>query len=283
MVRLNTERAPSWRLALHPTEGWSANRGVRTITSDECAGVWWRQPEAPTPPGAVTAAAAMIADQWRVFIAALAHADGPTWISRPATIRAAEDKALQLKCASKTGLSIPETLWTNDASEAYTFVQRWQGRAVAKSVTSAWWEDSGGGHFVYATLVTTNDLPRPQRLATAPVCFQQPVWPKRDIRVTVVARSAFGAIRNGASDPDEPLDWRRSTEAQWAPYDLPAHVANACCSLVREFNLNFAGIDLALDAAGEHWFLELNPNGEWGWLQRAGLPIAESLADLLLN
>ena len=32
----------------------------------------------------------------------------------------------------------------------------------------------------------------------------------------------------------------------------------------------------------DYVFLEINPNGQWGWIQsRTGLPIAEALADLL--
>ena len=42
-----------------------------------------------------------------------------------------------------------------------------------------------------------------------------------------------------------------------------------------------AEFDLALDQTGTYWFLEINPNGEWGWQQRCGLPIASALADLL--
>jgi D-alanine-D-alanine ligase-like ATP-grasp enzyme len=47
---------------------------------------------------------------------------------------------------------------------------------------------------------------------------------------------------------------------------------------VRRLGLRFGGIDLLVDADGRHWFCELNPNGEWGWLQAAGLPIADAVA-----
>lgn len=226
----------------------------------------------------------VIGDQWRAFIAALAVAKGPTWVSEPTNIRAAEEKARQLHEARSVGLSVPETLLTNDADEARAFVERWHGRAVVKSVASAWWKDAGQAHFVYATLVTVDELPTPERLASAPVCFQQPISPKRDIRVTVVGDAAFAAVRAvSLADPDQPIDWRRAQDQPWSVYTLPNEIARACCALVKRFRLRFSGIDLALDAEDHLWFLELNPNGEWGWLQRAGLPIAEALADTLLS
>jgi glutathione synthase/RimK-type ligase-like ATP-grasp enzyme len=282
VVRLNTERAPDWSLTLHPADGWRVKGARRSLESDDCVGVWWRRPEIP-PVLTMSAAAEAIADQWRALIAALANVAGPTWVSEPTKIRAAEDKARQLRHAAAAGLLVPNTLWTNDLEEARGFLGRCGGAAVVKSVASAWWEEADQGHFVFASLVRGEDLPTARSLASAPVCFQQPIVPKRDIRVTVVGDVVLSAIRDAAIGRPEPLDWRLAPERGWSPYVLAADVANACRELVIGLGLRFGGIDLALDESGAHWFLELNPNGEWGWLQRAGLPIAEALADALLS
>lgn len=214
---------------------------------------------------------------------ALANAPGPRWISEPASIWRAEDKSKQLRCASAAGFAVPDTLWTNDVDEARAFVDRWDGKVVIKSLATAWWEEAARGRFVFASVVTADELPSAPRLAGAPVCFQQPIWLKRDIRVTVVGEAVLSAIREPASKSSEPVDWRLAIQQPWSPYELPTDIAEACRKLVGDLDLRFGGIDLARDPAGEHWFLELNPNGEWGWLQRAGLPIAEALADVLLH
>jgi glutathione synthase/RimK-type ligase-like ATP-grasp enzyme len=244
--------------------------------------VWWRRPEVPVTAEASGAADA-IADQWRAFFAALANVPGPTWVSDPKNIRAAEDKARQLRQARAAGLAVPDTLWTNDLDDARIFIERWDGTAVVKSIASAWWEEKHAGHFVFSSLITADDLPEPQRLASAPVCIQQPITPKRDVRVTVVNKTVLAAIREDRDEHDAPLDWRLADQRPWLPYELPPDVADACRVLVSDLGLLFSGIDFALGDAGKHWFLELNPNGEWGWLQRAGLPIAEALADTLLT
>ncbi len=225
-----------------------------------------------------------MADQWRAFIASLSTAPGPIWVSLPARIRDAEDKARQLRLAAACGLPVPDTLWTNDLATAVSFAEGFEGQAVAKSVATAWWEQDGQGKFVFASMVKSRELPTAARLAAAPVCFQQPIWPKRDIRVTVVGSTVLGAIREQKPDGagEDELDWRRDQERPWRRYELPADTAAGCAALIERFGLRFSGIDLALDDRGKHWFLELNPNGEWGWLQRSGLPIAEALADLLL-
>ncbi|MGH7721192.1 MAG: hypothetical protein ACREON_20425 [Gemmatimonadaceae bacterium] len=224
-----------------------------------------------------------VEDQWRAFLRAMASVSGPTWVSVPAAITAAENKALQLARAREAGLAVPETLWTNSLDEARAFIDRFSGHAVVKSVTSAWWEQEDRGWFVFARLVRADELPTAERLAVAPVLLQQPVTPKRDVRVTVVGKRAFAAVREPPSAEDDELDWRRGSDAPWRLYDLPYAVASACVELVGSFGLRFSAIDLAIDESGAHWFLESNPNGEWAWLQRAGLPIAEALADELMT
>lgn len=207
---------------------------------------------------------------------------GPLQAATLTRIRVAENKALQLRCARDVGLDVPVTLWSNDVAAARGFIGSCGGLAAVKSVTSAWWEEPDGASFVYASLITADDLPPPEQLAPAPICFQQAIAPKRDVRVTVVEDTVLAAIRPASEDDeDEPLDWRRGEQRQWEVYALPSPVREACAQLVRSLGLRFGAIDLALDREGRLWFLELNPNGEWGWLQRIGLPIAQALADTL--
>ena len=51
----------------------------------------------------------------------------------------------------------------------------------------------------------------------------------------------------------------------------------------RALGLVFGAVDLIRTPDGEHVFLEVNPAGEWGMLERdLGLPIADALAEALL-
>jgi glutathione synthase/RimK-type ligase-like ATP-grasp enzyme len=48
--------------------------------------------------------------------------------------------------------------------------------------------------------------------------------------------------------------------------------------------LEFGCIDMILTPDGEYVFLEINPSGQWLWVQKkTGLPIAEAIADLLIT
>jgi glutathione synthase/RimK-type ligase-like ATP-grasp enzyme len=284
VVRLNSERSPEWELVLVPGDRWSARTSGRSISSEGCAGVWWRRPEVPPAAKILTAGEAdAIADQWRTFMTALATVPGPRWVSAPRAIRPAEDKAAQLATAREIGFDVPQTIWTNSLQDARSFVEACHEGAVVKSVASAWWEKDESGYFVFAHSITVSDLPSPSRIAAAPVCLQQRILPKRDVRVTVVGQRPLAAVHQAPDRLSAPLDWRRGDPGKWVPYDLPTDVGSMCVRLVELFDLRFGGIDLAVDDHGRHWFLELNPNGEWGWLQHANLPIAQALADELLR
>ena len=82
-------------------------------------------------------------------------------------------------------------------------------------------------------------------------------------------------------------DWRRDGLRMlqgWRPYQLPNQVEEKILCLMDYFSLNYGAIDIILTPDDRHVFLELNPSGEFFWLERTpGLPISEAIADVLLG
>lgn len=79
-------------------------------------------------------------------------------------------------------------------------------------------------------------------------------------------------------------DWRRKgVGLHFSKAELPDVVADTCVEITQRNGLHFGAIDL-VKSGGDFYFLEINPSGEWGWLQTsAGLPIAEAIADWLIS
>jgi hypothetical protein len=64
--------------------------------------------------------------------------------------------------------------------------------------------------------------------------------------------------------------------------DLPDRLEKALLSYLDHLGLVSGSFDLAVDRDGEHHWLELNPNGQWGWLEeKTGLEMSAAFADLL--
>ena len=61
---------------------------------------------------------------------------------------------------------------------------------------------------------------------------------------------------------------------------LPRDVSERIQRLTKHYNLRFAAIDMVVSASGVWYFLEVNPNGQWAWLDLNGVAnIAESFVD----
>ena len=68
------------------------------------------------------------------------------------------------------------------------------------------------------------------------------------------------------------------------PVELPCEVADRCRLLVRELDLLYGAIDLVRTPDGRYVFLEINPNGQYLWIEHdTGLPISAAVATLLAN
>ena len=64
--------------------------------------------------------------------------------------------------------------------------------------------------------------------------------------------------------------------------ELPADIVDKCRALTKALDLRYGAIDLIADRDGRYWFLEINPNGQWAWIERrTGLPLASAIVDEL--
>lgn len=60
-------------------------------------------------------------------------------------------------------------------------------------------------------------------------------------------------------------------------------LAEMCLQMNMSLGLNFGAYDFALKEDGSAVFLEVNPNGKWGFVEnKTGLPLSQAMADLLL-
>ena len=73
-----------------------------------------------------------------------------------------------------------------------------------------------------------------------------------------------------------------SEKIQYDDEDISESLHLMCLELLKELGLTFGAIDL-VEAQGHMYFIEVNPTGEWGWLNRASRPIASTIAMWLAN
>ncbi|MDT0343089.1 ATP-grasp ribosomal peptide maturase [Streptomyces litchfieldiae] len=248
----------------------------RTADLPRVRAVYWRRPEWPAFPHLGGDDARFAAAQVRYGLGGSLYAlDGPLWVNHPLRIAAADYKPAQLALAQRLGLTVPPTLVTNDPDEAREFISI-QGEVIHKTLRWTPYQRDGVPVTGWAEPVTAAEIDESVRVT--PHLFQARVDKVADLRVLVVGRRTF-AVR---IDSDL-LDWRKDYSAlSYTVEYLPDQVNKALLTYLERLGLVSGSFDLAVDRAGNHWWLELNPNGQWGWLEtETGLKMSAAFADLL--
>lgn len=206
------------------------------------------------------------------------------WINHPGRIAAAEYKPVQLATAVACGLGVPSTIITNDRDAARGFVAGLADRAVYKTLSTPGVVDGEEAAVVYTTPVDTARVDDPAVTLTAHL-LQERVAKGGDVRATVVGHRVFAvAIEVTGDCPRAILDWRADYSShRYEVTELPAAVHEGLLATMGQLGLCFAAADFVVTPDGQYLFVDLNPNGQWAWLEQAtGLPIAAAIADELL-
>lgn len=203
----------------------------------------------------------------------------------PEHVRLASHKALQLRVAREVGLAVPRTLTTNDPAAVHAFWRACDGRVVTKVLSSfAVHDEAGREQVMFTTRLHEADLDAlGNSLDLCPMTFQEEVPKALELRATVVGQRVFCAAVDAAVLAGAEVDWRRRGAelcAAWLPHRLPDDVAARLLRLARYFGLNYGAADIIVRPDGTHVFLEINPGGEFFWLEPA-LPISAALAAVL--
>lgn len=264
-------------------EGEIKNAHRRVEFSDICAAWYRRSRNVYDTPVNLSSATLdnYIAAQTSATLAALSEGLDTLWVGHPPKLRRAEVKALQLALASKAGLKTPHTLISNDPARAEAFIDMLGGAECAIKPLFAAGASNEEGYRVPLTTTLPPDYPL-ESVSLAPNIFQPYIEKAFELRCVVIGDRIFCARINSHESDITRKDHWRAGDREYDVYTLPEDVQAAIRRLIASFEINFATIDLIVTPEGEIVFLELNPNGQWLWLElKLGLPLVASMADLL--
>jgi glutathione synthase/RimK-type ligase-like ATP-grasp enzyme len=252
----------------------------RRIDLGECHAGWWRRPQPFTLHSGIAADVASFAyTECHEAVAGLWAALGLRWVNQPERDEVAHHKPYQLAVAAEVGLAIPRTLISNDPDAVRAFATEVAPSAVIFKTflaTEAHWRET--------RLLRSSDLAWLERLPLAPVIFQAFVPATDDLRVTIVGDRIFAtAIR--AAEGGYALDYRLDLAgAAFQPTALAAETEAKLRTLMSRLGLAYGAVDLRRTPDGGEVFLEINPAGEWRFVEeRTDQPITDAMADLLVE
>lgn len=204
--------------------------------------VYWRRP------GPVDT------EQGKALVGLLRSIPDLVWVNHPDSNERARHKPSQLLVARECGFLVPDTLISNDPERIQHF----------RSNHPDWVQKPfhQGDEFI--------------PLGNGMI-HQQQILKHSDIRLTAVGGKLFPCRITSSR-----LDWRGDDSALYEPVSAPREIVKSVYAFMEAYGLYYGAFDFAASQQGPWYFLECNPNGQFGWVERkAGLSISLALANLL--
>jgi glutathione synthase/RimK-type ligase-like ATP-grasp enzyme len=285
VIRLDTEQFP-FSTELSATLGESLLLDwTQTNQAPMPSSVWYRRVRSPAPPVDMNSGVYdFCVRESRSTLLGMLLASDARFMSPPSAVWAAENKVYQLAVARKLGIPIPKTLVTNSPTAIRSAFARLNGRMVIKPAKSGYVDFGPEQHAIYTNRFLEEHLERVEAARLCPAIYQELLEKSCDVRVTLVGHQVFVAEIDSQSDPAAITDWRHTSNPN-LPHrsgELPGEIIDGLFRLLDALNLSFGAVDLVRMKDGSYRFLEINPNGQWLWLEdQLGFPIAVTVADWL--
>lgn len=202
-------------------------------------------------------------------------------MSKPKSVYDAENKLLQLKIAKEIKFIIPETIITSSKEDLKQFLNEHNNRVIIKPINQGRINEIGGFKNIFTNIISLEHIKNLEKYDLTPSIFQSYIEKNYEIRVTVVDGKVFSAKVESQQNEKTKIDWRKD-KLKFTKYKLPDDISEKCLKLVKNLNLNFGAIDLIKSKKGEYVFLEINPNGQWAWIEfDTNLQISEAIISFL--
>lgn len=267
-----TQQKHSFELKNHEVI-WNA-RGVNfNIQNDLFDIVWYRRPGRPILPNNLHPDDKESATKENMaFFHAMWHVIAPNakWINHPGKSFEADYKLLQLKIAKQVNLKIPPTLISNDPNKIRAFIKKHQiGDVIYKTLMPSAWIKDKKMRLGYTNTIKLDDLPNDSILQMTPGIFQKKIDKAFELRITMMGNHPVAVKIDSQKHPKGIMDWRYipTHELSIEKIELPPEITEKCRALMNKLGLVFGCFDFIVAPDGEYYFLEINEQGQFLWIE----------------
>lgn len=271
------------------TFGFEALDRDDSLISTEIKSVWYRRPNRLNSPILDPVQRQYAEMEMTQLLEGLwsATTDEVFWLSNPINLERARKKILQLKIAREIGFSVPRTIVTNDPEQVVSFFESCSEKMIFKAIHHEMLDYEGKSFNIPTTLICREHLAKFGLVKKMLSLFQEFIDKEYEIRVTVVGENVFPVKINSQAHSGTSIDWRNPDFIQklkYSPVTLPYEMTKRCILMLRILGLKFGAFDFAVDKSGNCYFLEVNPNGQWYWLENlTGVLISDAIVAILTN
>lgn len=196
----------------------------------------------------------------------------------------AENKYVQMQEAKKLGLRVPETIVSNQKPKLVSFAEKYGEVALKLMSQDLYVAADGSIKGMFVNKITASDLADFAPKSENPIVLQQYIDKLFEVRYTVVGNSHHVCRIDSQSSSKAKVDWRRY-DLPRTPHSVlqpPEEIRLKVTELMSVLGLEFGAMDFIVSKSGEWYFLEVNPMGQWLWIEDlTGLPISDSIVSWL--
>lgn len=267
----------TWGLELGGSTGRMHSRAGAQIQISNLDVVWWRRlgnkQILPSPPAEASDEEVVNNCARAALLGLFETCFTGIWISEPNATSRAENKLIQLREAKEVGLRVPETLVSQDPDTIRKFCQRHEGQIIVKPLRGA------KEIFIFARKLRPEHIADDASLRLCPTIFQKLIEGTDHIRAL-----AFGDHVLAAKLTSHDLDWRGNLQIPFEHYELELGLKDQLLALLKRLRLRMGVFDLKIGADGLVNFLEVNPQGQFLFLEPlTELKLSENFAEFLFN
>jgi glutathione synthase/RimK-type ligase-like ATP-grasp enzyme len=261
--------------------------GVREVDLDRLASVWYRRPTSfDFGPDMAEPERQFARREAMQGVGGILRATHCLWVNRPDVDAASELKPYQLELAKRLGLRVPRTLLTNDPAEVAALLDTADRPIVYKAFTGGVIHYPGGFPSGLLTTVVGPEIREHlDRVGHTMCMFQEYIDKAYEVRLTVIGNTYFPVTIDSQRLDTTRTDWRGEDEKM--PYGhyrpMPGEIVKKSQALLAELGAVYGALDFIVTPSGEYVFLEVNPMGQFMWMQHdLDLPLGDHLAELLM-
>jgi glutathione synthase/RimK-type ligase-like ATP-grasp enzyme len=263
-------------------------RGVE-LKSGDVSGAYFRRPGQPSTTAADLSESSFnrreieetLRSIWRMI-------PEQVWLNQPERIWLANNKIKQLILAAEVGFTIPDTLVSSLSKKVLDFIRSHHNDAISKPVKHGFFNSDNAANIIFTDVVKAEELEQLEQCSqSVPAIVQPHLAKKLDLRITVVGDTVFPVAIHSQEHLETATDWRtwdiaEGIDLRHERFDLPNDITDQCLALNEKLGLKFSCIDMVLTTGNDFVFLEVNPNGQWAWIESlVGLPIRDAIIDCL--
>lgn len=211
-----------------------------------------------------------------------------TWVNHPHHNKAAASGPRALaeaagsgQRAAGSGQRIPRILVTNEADAAGEFIASLPGGTAAyKAIGAAACTNRDGTTYAsWTSRVRAEEIT--DAVAVTAHYFSEWIEKAYEVRVTATNGRLFAAEIHTHSDAARE-DFRRDYDAcTYTVCAVPETVARGVWALMGSLELRYAELDFLVSYDGAWHLCDVNPHGQYGWIEALRAPITRAIADVL--